>query len=161
MESMVVWTVYLGVFIDYKYPEPALTPSCPALSIPPAPPTPVLLLLVLSRRMSLPPRPANPCPADGSRRPGGSLGCSGRPGGQLFRNGRPWGGYGGGVVRRSRSVRAATERSRNKKIYTQNIVIHLFHTFGDLSDRAALPRLPIPPHRHRIDAQMHLLSRQG
>ena len=99
-----VWTVYLGVFIDYKYPEPALTPSCPALSIPPAPPTPVLLLLVLSRRMSLPPRPANPCPADGSRRPGGSLGCSGRPGGQLFRNGRPWRGYRGGVVRRSRSV---------------------------------------------------------
>ena len=59
---MVVWTVYLGVFIDYKYSEPALTPSCPALSIPPAPPTPVLLLLVLSRRTPLPPQTRQPLP---------------------------------------------------------------------------------------------------
>ena len=39
-------------------------------------------------------------------------------------------------------------------IGTQDTVIHLFQTHGDLSDRAALPQLPIPPHRHQIDAQM-------
>ena len=67
-------------------PVPILLSACPLY------PTPALLLLLLSRRTSLPPRPPNPCPAAGSRRPGGSPGCSGRPGGQILRDGRPGGG---------------------------------------------------------------------
>ena len=44
-------------------------------------------------------------------------------------------------------------------IGTQGTVIHLFQTYGDLSDRAALPQLPIPPRltciRDGVSSRQH------
>ena len=71
-----------------------------------------------SRRTSLPPRPPNPCPAAGSRRPGGSLGCSGRPGGQILQHGL----YGGG------HEWECSERSRRSKQHQQHTIPTQFPT---------------------------------
>ena len=120
---MVVWTVYLGVLVGYKYPEPALIPptlpsacplhhplSCSSCSCCPShpqrptnPQSPVLVVLVR-------------CPGG----PGGNKrSCGGRDG----RDGRPGAGYGGGAVGRSGSVRGATDRSRNRNKGTQDTAI--------------------------------------
>ena len=98
--------------------DPASIPLTSPLLVPPALHLKTPQSAPCSRCTSLPPRPPNPCPAAGSRRPGGSLGCSGRPGGQILRNGL----YGGS------HEWECSERSRRSKQHQQHTIPTQFPT---------------------------------
>ena len=126
-------------------------PPNPALSMPTAPPTFVLLLLVLSVASPTPHQPTIP-------RPGCPRSLSWWSWWQQtflwwskWSCGRRGGAYGGRVVWRSASVQAATDRSRNRNKGTQDTVMHLSHTLGDRPHPEHFPRtihpLPYVPNR--------------
>ena len=158
---MVVWTVHLGVLVGYKYTEPALIPptlpsacplhhplSCSSCSCCPShpqrptnPQSPVLVVLVR-------------CPGG----PGGNKrSCSGRNG-HVVAVGVLMAVEWFGVLRQCKQQQ--TGAGTGTKAHRA-----LSRTFPIPLETVHTPDTSLGPftssHTYRIDAQMHLLSRQG
>ena len=146
-----VWTVYLGVLVGYKYPEPALIPPTLPSACPLHHPLPCSSCSCSPSHPRRPTNPQSPVLVVLVRCPGGPGGNKRSCGGRDGRDGRPEAGYGGGAVGRSGSVRGATDRSRNRNKGTQGTVTHLSHTLGDRPHPEHFPRtihpLPYVPNR--------------